>query len=123
MTPPNHTTDAAREAGQTLFRLETEYPLAGRGATLTLKEWKRVYGFPEMLLGRGKLVEAEAPARAGSAQRGCRSGLERTKRPAFSAVRPLVTPAPTSPETKTHYEHQKQNTQHGHCPYSHCANL
>lgn len=43
------------------FTLETTHPLAGRGETLTMKEWKRVYGYPDNLLGRGKLIPAPQP--------------------------------------------------------------
>lgn len=64
MSQATTTNSKKANAGQNsaeYFTLETTDPLAGRGETLTLKEWKRVYGYPDNLLGRGKLVAAPQP--------------------------------------------------------------
>jgi len=44
-----------------LFRMEcSTLPLAGRGETHTMKEWKRIYGYEQGYMFAGKFIKVEA---------------------------------------------------------------
>jgi hypothetical protein len=44
-----------------LYRMETEFPLAGKDRVLSSKEWKRIYGYDVFFNTSAKFIPDEQP--------------------------------------------------------------